>query len=220
MIFSGFLNVSKLENGLWKYQFEDKVHTDYSLKNLEFIVRMHGLKWAMLDDELAQKSLASDENVLTGFLNVYIESDYNGDKWCYRGHSLKSRDLNTLKKQVLANGLEWKITDKNLALKSIEKNKNKYNSKKVEIRDNEFKAHLAEEKQKQISLKKEIRKEIEENKTGYFRVSKDGNYWKYSHKNTQLKAKSIDELEKLVLENDLIWKVLDTKKASASRASD
>ena len=100
MKISGFLNVSKLENGLWEYRLGDKVHTDYSLKNLEFIVRMHGLKWGVLDEKLAGESLKEDELVNTGFLNVYISNDYNGKRWCYRGSDLKSKDLLILKKKV------------------------------------------------------------------------------------------------------------------------
>lgn len=73
MKFSGFLNVNKLDSGEWEYRLGDKIHTDYSLKNLEFIVRMHGLRWCVLDEKLASNSLMEDKLSDTGFLNVYIE---------------------------------------------------------------------------------------------------------------------------------------------------
>lgn len=127
MTVTGFLNVTRLEDGQWEYAYGDKVHRDYSLKNLEFIVRMHGLKWGVLDDELASKSLKEDELANTGFLNVYISND----RWCYRGSDLKSRDLLTLEKRVLENGLEWKVTDRNLAEKSLKKNSSNFSRGKA-----------------------------------------------------------------------------------------
>lgn len=131
MTVSGFLNVTRLEDGQWEYAYGDKVHRDYSLKNLEFIVRMHGLKWGVLDDELAAKSLKEDELVNTGFLNVYISKD----RWCYRGSDLKSRDLLVLKKRVLENDLEWRITDNALAQKSLDKNSSNFNKGKLKFSD-------------------------------------------------------------------------------------
>ena len=122
MKFSGFLNVTKLDSGEWEYAYGDKIHRDYSLKNLEFIVRMHGLKWGVLDEKLAKKSLREDELVNTGFLNVYISKDYTGEKWCYRGSDLSSKDLLVLKRKVLNDGLEWKVTNSEWADKSLKKN--------------------------------------------------------------------------------------------------
>ncbi|MBR0270997.1 MAG: hypothetical protein IJQ68_03275 [Methanobrevibacter sp.] len=135
MKFSGFLNVSRLDSGEWEYRLGDKSHRDYSLKNLEFIVRMHGLKWGVLDEKLARQSLKEDELVETGFLNVYIKKDYNGEKWCYRGSSIQSKDLNILEKKVEKERLEWKVTDSELAEKSLKRNSDNFKRKKVGIRD-------------------------------------------------------------------------------------
>ncbi len=114
MKFSGFLNVYQMDDLSWKYVFGEKSHTADNLKDLEFLVRMHGLKWSVLDKDLAQKSLEEDKNNFTGFLNVY----FDGELWCYRGSSLKSHSLQTLKKRVEAEGLKWAETDKELAYKN------------------------------------------------------------------------------------------------------
>lgn len=215
MTVSGFLNVTRLEDGQWEYAYGDKVHRDYSLKNLEFIVRMHGLKWGILDDELAKKSLKEDELVNTGFLNVYISND----RWCYRGSDLCSRDLLTLKKKSLENNLEWKIIDNDLAQKSLEKNSSNFNRGKVKYRDAEFKNHLKKEKEDAFKLREEIKSEREKNSTGFFRVNLvDSDYkWEYRTDKIVLKANTLDELEKMVLSKKLEWKVLDSGLASVSR---
>ena len=114
MKFSGFVNVYQMDDLTWKYEFGEKSHVADNLKDLEFLVRMHGLKWGILDKELAEKSLKEDEANYTGFLNVYK----NGDYWYYRGSELKSHSLQTLKKNVEREGLEWKETNKDLAYKN------------------------------------------------------------------------------------------------------
>ena len=85
------------------------------MKELELLVNLYGLKWHILDKDLAEKSLEFDENNRTGFLNVYRDGDF----WCYRGSELKSRSLQTLKKKVLAGDLKWQETDADLAYKNM-----------------------------------------------------------------------------------------------------
>lgn len=114
MKFSGFMNVYLLDDNSWQYQYADKKLTANTLEDLEVLVSLYGLKWHILDNDLAEKSLKFDENNHTGFLNVYK----NGENWCYRGSDLKSRSLQTLKKKVLAKGLEWRETDNDLAYKN------------------------------------------------------------------------------------------------------
>ncbi len=222
MKFSGFLNVNKLDSGEWEYRLGDKIHTDYSLKNLEFIVRMHGLRWCVLDEKLASNSLMEDKLSDTGFLNVYIEKNYNEDKWCYRGYDFKSKDLFILKKKVLDNNLEWKITDENLANKSILKNKNNYNMGKVKIRDSQFKRHLINEKQEKLNLRNELKKERKTNISGFFRVKQINEDYKWEYKSDKiiLRANTLEELEKLVLSKKLEWKVMDSRLALISRKND
>ena len=214
--------MEKLDSGEWEYRLGDKVHRDYSLKNLEFIVRMHGLKWGVLDKDLANKSLKEDELVNTGFLNVYISKDINGEKWCYRGSELKSKDLLILRKKVLAEGLEWKITNQEYADASLKRNSDNYNKGKVRIRDNEFNAHLKEEKENSLSLREEIRKEKKTNITGFFRVNliNEEYKWEYRTDKVVLKANDLDTLEKLVLGRKLEWKILDSRLALISRKND
>ncbi|WP_406534820.1 hypothetical protein [Methanobrevibacter sp.] len=114
MKFSGFVNVYQMDDLTWKYEFGEKSHTADNLKDLEFLVRMHGLKWGILDKDLAETSLKEDEANYTGFLNVYRKGDY----WFYRGSELKSHSLQTLKKNVEKEGLEWRETNKDLAYKN------------------------------------------------------------------------------------------------------
>ena len=114
MRFSGFMNVYLLDDMSWEYQFADKSLKANTLDELEILVSLYGLKWNILDENLAQRSLEIDKNNKTGFLNVYRK----GDEWYYRGSDLKSRSLKTLKKRVLEKGLVWKETDKVLTEKN------------------------------------------------------------------------------------------------------
>lgn len=41
---------------IMEYRSGEKVHKDYYLKNLEFIVRMHGLKWGISDKKIIMES--------------------------------------------------------------------------------------------------------------------------------------------------------------------
>lgn len=114
MRFSGFMNVYLLDDMSWEYQFADRSLKANTLDELEILVSLYGLKWNILDENLAQRSLEIDKNNKTGFLNVYRK----GDEWYYRGSDLKSRSLKTLKKRVLEKGLVWKETDRQLAEKT------------------------------------------------------------------------------------------------------
>lgn len=108
------MNVYLLDDNTWQYQYYDRKLKSDNLKDLEVLVSLYGLKWYVLDEDLAKKALEFDEAKRSGFLNVYR----NGDMWCYRGTDLKSRSLQTLKKKALGEGLEWKETDKDLAYKN------------------------------------------------------------------------------------------------------
>ena len=71
MRFSGFMNVYLLDDMSWEYQFADKSLKADTLDELEILVSLYGLKWNILDENLAQRSLEIDKNNKTGFLNVY-----------------------------------------------------------------------------------------------------------------------------------------------------
>lgn len=114
MKFSGFMNVYQLDDMSWEYQFGDKSIKAQTLKELEVLVSLYGLKWRVLDNNLAEKSLEIDKNNVTGFLNVYKKDDF----WHYRGFDLKSHSLEVLKKKVLSENLEWRETDNELAYKN------------------------------------------------------------------------------------------------------
>lgn len=115
MRFSGFMNVYQLNDMSWQYQFGEKSLEANTLKELEVLVSLYGLKWRVLDESLAQESLEADKNNITGFLNVYKKGDY----WHYRGSELKSHSLEVLKKNVLKEGFEWRETDTDLAYKNM-----------------------------------------------------------------------------------------------------
>ncbi len=114
MKFSGFMNVYLLDDMSWEYQFADRSLKAGTLEELELLVNLYGLKWNILDENLAKESLEIDRNNHTGFLNVYFKDD----TWYYRGSDLKATSLQVLKKRVLAKGLEWKETDSDLAYKT------------------------------------------------------------------------------------------------------
>ncbi|WP_298500803.1 hypothetical protein [uncultured Methanobrevibacter sp.] len=111
MKFSGFLNVYLMDDLSWKYVFGEKSHAADNLRDLEFLVRMHGLKWSVLDEDLARRSLEEDRANFAGFHKVYRDGEF----WCYRGSDLKSHSLQTLKKRVFDCNLDWKVTDSELA---------------------------------------------------------------------------------------------------------
>lgn len=122
MKFSGFMNVYQLDDMSWEYQFGEKSLKAPTLKELEVLVSLYGLKWKVLDRELADKSLEADRNNVTGFLNVYKKGDF----WHYRGSALKSHSLEVLKKKVLAENLEWRETDSDLAYKNMKLDSRKF----------------------------------------------------------------------------------------------
>ncbi len=122
MKFSGFMNVYQLDDMSWEYQFADKSLKAPTLKELEVLVSLYGLKWKVLDKDLAKKSLDMDKNNVTGFLNVYKKGDF----WHYRGSNLKSHSLEVLRKKVLSENLEWKETDKELAYKNMKLDSRKF----------------------------------------------------------------------------------------------
>lgn len=123
MKFSGFLNVYQMDDMSWKYIFGEKSHVASNLKDLEFLVRMHGLKWSILDKDLALKSIEEDKAVnYTGFFNVYLKDDI----WHYRGSDIKSHSLQTLKKKVEKEGLAWREVDGHLAYKNWKLDQRKF----------------------------------------------------------------------------------------------
>ena len=122
MKFSGFMNVYQLEDMSWEYIFADKSLKAPTLKELEILVSLYGLKWRVLDEDLAAKSIESDKNNNTGFLNVYQKGEY----WYYRGSDLKSHSLSVLKKKVIAENLEWRETDSDLAYKNWKLDERKF----------------------------------------------------------------------------------------------
>lgn len=73
--FSGFMNVYLMDDNTWQYQYYDRKLKADNLKDLEVLVSLYGLKWHVLDKELAEKSLKFDEANRSGFLNVYKHGD-------------------------------------------------------------------------------------------------------------------------------------------------
>ncbi len=119
MKFSGFMNVYQLDDMSWEYQFGEKSLKANTLKELEVLVSLYGLKWSKIDKDLANKSIKRDKLNQTGFLNVYIKPTPTGYVWCYRGSDLTSSSIEVLKKKIISHGLEWKVTDEELANRSF-----------------------------------------------------------------------------------------------------
>ena len=122
MKFSGFLNVYLMDDMSWEYQFGDKTLKAATLKELELLVNLYGLKWSVLDKDLAARSREADEANRTGIMNVYFKDGF----WHYRGSELKSHSLEVLKRKVVGEGLEWKETDKELAYKKMKLDSRKF----------------------------------------------------------------------------------------------
>lgn len=122
MRFSGFMNVYQLEDNTWEYQFGERSLKAATLKELELLVNLYGLKWNILDEDLARKSVEADKNNVTGFLNVYRDGDF----WRYRGTDLKSHSLEVLKKKAIKESLEWRQTDSELAYKNMKLDARKF----------------------------------------------------------------------------------------------
>lgn len=122
MKFSGFMNVYQLDDMSWEYQFGEKSLKAATLKELEVLVGLYGLKWNVLDEDLASKSMESDINNRTGFLNVYKKDGM----WHYRGSNLKSHSLEVLKKRVIGENLEWRELDHDLAYKNMKLDSRKF----------------------------------------------------------------------------------------------
>ena len=78
MKFSGFMNVYQLDDMSWEYQFGEKSLKANTLKELEVLVSLYGLKWSKIDKDLANKSIERDKLNQTGFLNVYIKPTSKG----------------------------------------------------------------------------------------------------------------------------------------------
>lgn len=122
MKFSGFMNVYQLDDMSWEYQFAGRSLKAATLKELELLVNLYGLKWNILDEELANRSIEADKNNVTGFLNVYRKDGM----WYYRGSDLKSHSLEVLRKRVLEENLEWRETDSELAYKNMKLDSRKF----------------------------------------------------------------------------------------------
>lgn len=156
-----------------------------------------------LSDESIDKmsmSLSKKYNNL-GFYRVYKQNKKDvvqGFQWCYRIYEngkriqIRSIDLIELEKKVISRGLEWFVTDEELAKKSMEENK------------------------------KNLIKNNGGNNSGFFRVHYDKNSSSFMYQfteNNQYFSKSrhnLDDLKKEILENELEWKIVDEDKALKS----
>ena len=51
MKFSGFMNVYQMDDMSWEYQFAEKSLKANTLKELEVLVSLYGLKWSKIDKD-------------------------------------------------------------------------------------------------------------------------------------------------------------------------
>ena len=202
------INCSRCEQG---YKYEYKYHEDnkrkniasVSLKNLEKKVKEKGLKWEIIDNELAFSTLEEFEKIEkdkdlpgnTNYFRVYKNLINGKPYYRYRynkngeEYSLGSRSIKELEKKVKNSNLEWRIID----------------SSKPIVED---KINSA-------------------NTSGFFKVSKQkcksctkGFRWRYSYKekgkSKELTSTSLLKLKEKVLKNKLEWKIIDNEKAKNS----
>ena len=221
---SGFLRVSKRKckscaSGYhFTYVYPDKKInvSAMTLKELEKKVKVNGGEWKLIDKEKAkiacEESKLNEENPVyfkTGFYHVRKANDScikQGFAWKYWYKKegvvklISSVNLNKLQKEVEKRGLEWKIIDEEQARKSLQQNA-------VEFLD---------------------LKNIANNKTGFYHVSKEksdhypqGFIWKYHYRTDDGKPKKIrrvdlNRLKEAVLSRGFEWKVINNELAEMS----
>ena len=139
---------------MWAYNYLDEVDGkrkslfSISLPKLEEKVKSKGLRWEIIDEELAKQTIEEDKNVKVEYDKPYVHSlkttttgifhltkrdcpscDQGfiwGYKWIENGKkkTMSSVSLTKLKEKVLRKGLPWKIIDEELAKKHFKKIKN------------------------------------------------------------------------------------------------
>ena len=156
---TGFYLVSKKEHSkyrqgfMWAYNYLDEVDGkrkslfSISLPKLEEKVKSKGLRWEIIDEELAKQTIEEDKNVKVEYDKPYVHSlkttttgifhltkrdcpscDQGfiwGYKWIENGKkkTMSSVSLTKLKEKVLRKGLPWKIIDEELAKKTLQEDK-------------------------------------------------------------------------------------------------
>ena len=151
---TGFYLVSKKKHSkyrqgfMWGYNYVDddgkrKSLFSISLPKLEEKVKSKGLRWEIIDEELAKKTIEEDKNVKIEYDKPHVHSlkttttgifhltkrncpscDQGfiwGYKWIENGKikTMSSVSLTKLKEMVLKKGLPWEIIDEELAKKTI-----------------------------------------------------------------------------------------------------
>lgn len=223
---TGIFRVSKVNEKssktgfYWLYVYVDENNNRRSIRrgnlnDLENEVKKLNLDWIILDESKAQEMYKKNEMQIktkdkTGFYNVgkYKTKDTKQEfLWIYypkkdeKPKNITATTLDRLKKKVLDNNLEWKITDEEKAKKSCEEDK---------------------EQQNNIERNKEYK-----DNTGFFRTRKEkdkrypqGFRWKYYYfEDGKQKTKSstdLNKLEKMVNDINQIWKITDEDKAKKS----
>lgn len=128
-------------DGVWVYGYSESgkhnVISDADLLNLEKKIKEKGLPWRIIDENLANESLEKNREIMlnfpkknintTGFYRVSKLKNDNyvqgfGWKYTFGKNQILSVDLTELEQKILELGFEWKITDEELAKKSLEEN--------------------------------------------------------------------------------------------------
>lgn len=208
--YTGIYNVIKqVKNGeqYFAYRYYENKRTKYilskDLKILEKKVRDKGMKWEIIDDELANKCyFNNDKRYSTGIYRLTKQKKDDvkqGFVWSYSFQDVEKKqktinyvDLNNVKNYVLNNGLEWIILDEKLAKQSFEENN------------------------------KNIKNSIKPTNTGIYRVNKifinDKITYRYecytNKKRIRLSDRNINSLKQKVKERNLEWKIIDEELAN------
>lgn len=159
---TGFYLVSKKKHSkyrqgfMWGYNYLDddgkrKSIFSISLPKLEEKVKAKGLRWEIINEELAKKTIEEDKNVKTEQNNAEFRyssltrtsifrvakrkcsSCKNGILWIYRWtedgkqKTIQSISLSKLKEKVESAGLHWEIIDEKLAKQTIKEDQYLHN---------------------------------------------------------------------------------------------
>lgn len=175
-----------------------------TIKELEKTVKSKKMTWDIIDYQKAKKSQEIDlKKPPIGHISTntsgYLRVSQAKKSWIYKiikngkKIQIQEKTLSELEKSIKDQNLPWEITDKEKAKKSKEKDLSKFSGN--------------------VSSK---------NTSGFLRVSKEGNSWRYSvtknGKRIRFQRKTLKELEVETKKRGLPWEIVDKEKARKSWA--
>lgn len=209
---TGFWRVSKAKKSRNKIGYEFRYSTNYSKNKKEFVnkdilklkkvVEENGFEWKIINEDKAKRTIKQNQQDLnnerfmslaysknkTGFYRVHKKK--NSYVYTYqvggKNKTLTNQDIRLLKERVESKELPWVILDESKASHTLEEND--YWNKYIKDTSN---------------------------KTGFYRVSKSGNSYRYKDpvNNNYISSTDINVLQDKVKKRNLPWKIIDEEKA-------